>query len=305
MSLIATGTVGIDSIYTPDGEHREAVIGGSCAHFCVAAQAFGPVRLVSVVGEDFPEDLYAQLAAFENIDLAGLERRAGSKTFRWGGKYQENMDDRETLFTELGVYGEGEAPITIPDAHKDSKTLFCGNAHPAAQMHAMDQLPDTTLVVADTMNLWIEIAAEPLRELLTRVDGLVLNYEEAEQLTGERGAVRAGKAILEKGPKFVIVKKGEHGALLIHREGLAALPAYPADRVVDPTGAGDSFAGGLMAHLAETGDASFDNLRGAMAKGTVIASYNIEDFSFERIARLTSDELQKRYADYVSMIRLD
>mgnify|MGYP005849263757 FL=1 len=303
MSLIATGSVGIDSIYTPDGEHREAVIGGSCAHFCVAAGAFGPVRLVSAVGEDFPKELHEQLAGFPNIDLAGLEQRKGSKTFRWGGKYMENMDDRETLFTELGVLGEALPPI--PDSYKDSTHLFLANGHPAAQLAAIDELPDAKLVVADTMNLWIDTAREELDTLLRRVDGLVLNYEEAEELTNERGAVRAGRKIVEMGPEFVVVKKGEHGALLIHRDGLAALPAYPAERVIDPTGAGDSFAGGLMAYLARNGGTDFNSMRHAMAWGTVIASYNIEDFSFERIIRLKEGEIHERYRDYASMIRLD
>jgi len=303
MSLIVTGTIGIDTIYTPDGQHREAVLGGSAAYFAAAASLYGGVRLVAVVGEDFPEPYRASLRRFPRIDAAGLETRAGSKTFRWGGKYMANMDQRETLFTELGVLTE--APPTVPAGFRDSRFVFLANSHPSVQMHLLGQLSSATLVVADTMDLWINTASEELTALLRKVGGLVLNYEEAEQYTGRRNPVTAGKHILELGPRFVVIKKGEHGAVLVHRDGVAALPAFPAERVVDPTGAGDTFAGGLMAHVAKTGDTSFHGLRRAMAHGTVIASFTIEAFSLDRLVGLGFDEVEARYRAYAAMIRLD
>ncbi len=302
MSLIVTGTIGIDTIYTPDGQHRDAVLGGSCAYFAAAASQYGPVRLVSVVGEDFPAEFRGTFNHFPNIDLAGLETRKGSKTFRWGGKYLKNMDERETLFTELGVLEE--KPATIPEKFRDSGYVFLANMHPALQAGFLPHLPARRLTVADTMNLWIDIANADLRKLLPQVDGLVLNYEEAEQFTGKRNPVTAGRHILDMGPKFVVIKKGEHGSVLVHREGLCALPAYPAEKVIDPTGAGDTFAGGMMAQIAKTGDFSFDGIRRAMAHGTIIASFTIETFSLERLSEMTPGRIAQRYDEYARMVRL-
>ncbi|MCH7962245.1 MAG: sugar kinase [Planctomycetes bacterium] len=310
MSLIVTGTVGIDTVYTPHEGHREGVLGGSCTYFAAAASFYGPVRIVGAVGDDFPDELRATLDSFPEIDTAGLEVRVGSKTFRWGGKYAENMDTRETLFTELGVLEE--MPPKIPDAYRDSRFVFLANTHPAVQLEMLASFPERALVVADTMDLWIDTAREELHELLTRVDGLVLNFDEAEQFTGRRNTVSAARRILELGPRFVVVKKGEHGCIFVHRDGIAALPAYPAERVVDPTGAGDSFAGGMMGFIAaeaargaQDEPASFETIRRALAHGTVIASFNIESFSLDRLTTLTREDVVERYGEFIKMVRVD
>jgi sugar/nucleoside kinase (ribokinase family) len=302
MNLIVTGTISIDTVHTPSGEQREGILGGSCTYFAAAASHYGPVRLVAAVGDDFPQDHRDTLAKFPGIDQAGLETRAGSKTFRWGGKYMENMDERETLFTELGVLDE--APPEIPGAFADSDCVFLANSHPMVQMDLLSRLPEATFVVADTMDLWINIARDELKQLLGKVTGLVLNYEEAEMYTGHRNPVTAGLKMLEDGPEFVVIKKGEHGAILVHKEGLAALPAFPTETVVDPTGAGDTFAGGMMAHIAETGDTSVHGIRRAMAHGTIIASFTIESFSLDRLAGLSRGEIDERYAAFTSMLAI-
>jgi len=304
MSLIVTGTIGIDTVYTPSG-HAEKTLGGSCTYFAAAASLYAPVRIVAAVGDDFPPEHRAVFGKFPNINVDGLETRKGSKTFAWGGKYLQNMNSRETLFTELGVLAE--APPKVPAAYADSEYVFLANTHPSVQMGMLDQLPKRRLTVADTMDLWINIAKGELLVLLRKVDGLVLNYDEAELLTGKTNSVTAGRHILEMGPKFVVVKKGEHGALLIHKDGIAALPAYPTENVVDPTGAGDSFAGGMMGSIAAAKGAnpgSFDSIRKALAHGTVVASYNIEAFSLERLTQIGRADLDKRYNEYAAMVRI-
>jgi len=303
MSLLVTGTICIDTIVAPTG-HREGILGGSCTYFAAAASFYGPVRLVAAVGEDFPSEFVKTLDHFRTIDSAGLEIRKGSKTFRWGGKYLANMDSRETLFTDLGVIGEH--PPTVPAKFKDSQFLFLANSHPGVQMKMLESVARPKLVVADTMDFWINGARAELDLLLTKVDGLVLNYDEAELYTGKRNTVDAARAILKAGPKFVVVKKGEHGCILCHRDGIVALPAYPAENVVDPTGAGDSFAGGMMGHLAShKGDAhSIGAIREALAHGTVVASFNIESFSLDRLKTLTRGEIDARYREFASMVRV-
>ncbi len=309
MSLVVTGTVSIDSVYTPHAGHRETVLGGSCTYFAAAASFYAPVRVVGVVGDDFPEEFRSTLASFDGVDLAGLETRAGSKTFRWGGKYLDNMDHRETLFTELNVLMED--PPRVPAGYRDAKVVFLANTHPAVQLGLLKQFPKPALSVADTMDLWIESEREALVALLERVDGLVLNYDEAEQLTGKKNTVAAARHILEMGPRFVVVKKGEHGCILAHREGLAALPAYPAEEVIDPTGAGDSFAGGMMGSLARglaSGEVDdplgFDAIRRSLAHGTVIASFNIESFGLERLSALSREDVGGRFDAFARMMRL-
>jgi sugar/nucleoside kinase (ribokinase family) len=310
MSLIVTGTIGIDTVYTPSGEHREEVLGGSAAYFAAAASFYGPVRLVAAVGDDFPKAHRDTIARFPNIDAGGIDTRAGSKTFRWGGKYLDNMDHRESLFTELGVLAE--APPTVPAGFRDAKYCFLANSHPAVQMDLLAQLtgPAGTgpaLVVADTMDLWINIAKDDLTKLLRKVHGLVLNYDEAELFTGTKNPVTAARKILEHGPRFVVVKKGEHGAILVHADGVAALPAFPAEVVKDPTGAGDTFAGGMMGFLAQSDPADagdYDTLRRAMAHGTIVASFTIETFSLDRLSELTRAQIGQRYDEYAAMTHL-
>ncbi len=312
MNLTVTGTVGIDTVVTPNGEHREGILGGSGVYFAAAAGLYTPVGMVAAVGEDFPAEFRAQIASLAGVDTAGLEVRAGSKTFRWGGKYLADMDHRETLFTELNILIE--APPSVPARYADCPVVFLANMHPGVQHALAKQFTKRRLIVADTMDLWIGTARAELEVLLGDVDGLVLNFDEAEQLTGERNTVTAGRKLLDFGPRFVVVKKGEHGAILVHRDGIAALPAFPAECVVDPTGAGDSFAGGMMgsiaAELARGGAAAkdpagFETVRRAMAHGTVVASFTIEQFSLGRLGSLTREELGQRYHQYMHMLRLE
>jgi sugar/nucleoside kinase (ribokinase family) len=305
MSLLVTGTIGIDTLHAPTGE-ASGVLGGSCAYFAAAASQLTSVRLVGAVGGDWPEAHERQLRAFRNICLDGLERRANSQTFAWGGRYFDNMNRRETLFTRLGVLEE--APPKVPAKYLDSKTMFLANSHPLVQLDLLRQLKNQPFVVCDTMDLWINIARPELMQLLAEVDGVIMNDEEAMQLTECRNVVTAGRRILESGPRsFVVVKKGEHGAILIHRDGVASVPAFPADlaQVVDPTGAGDTFAGGFMAHVARAGRTDFDTLRHAMAWGTVLASFTIEAFGLERLARLDAGQVNDRFRAFRAMTAFD
>lgn len=308
MPLIVTGTVGIDTIIAPTGR-VENVLGGSCTYFAAAASFYDKVRMVAAVGDDFPQDHFLTLAKFRNIDTSGLEVRSGSKTFRWGGKYHDNMDNRDTLFTELGVLLE--APPPVPESFRDSQFIFLANTHPAVQLQLLSNFAKPRLVVADTMDLWINTARPELVKLLAAVDGVVLNFEEAEMLTGKRNSVSAARKILQMGPKFVVVKKGEHGCLFVHRDGMGALPAYPSEEVIDPTGAGDTFAGGMMGYIASHCTKSAASLPGsletilrALAHGTIMASFNIESFSLDRLTKLSRDELQERYEEYARMMRV-
>jgi sugar/nucleoside kinase (ribokinase family) len=312
MSLVVTGTIGIDSVHTPAAT-AERVLGGSAVYFSAAASFFGPVRLVAAAGEDLPAHFRTTLAGFAKINTDGLEVRKGSKTFAWGGKYHENMVQRETLFTDLNILTE--APPRVPGTYSDSEFVFLGNTHPAIQQGFLSSFPKRKLVVADTMDLWINIAKPELTILLRNVDGLALNNDEAELLTGKKNPVTAAKQILAMGPRFVVVKKGEHGCILVHKDGIAALPAYPTEQVIDPTGAGDSFAGGMMGSLAASAVAnattgksqdygSFDAVRRALVYGTVTASFTVESFSLDRLAKMHRPELDARYAEYAAMTRL-
>jgi sugar/nucleoside kinase (ribokinase family) len=303
MSLIVTGTIGIDDVQTPTGA-VDAVPGGSCTYFAAAASRLTPTRVVAVVGDDWPDDHRTALEAFDGIDLAGLEVRQGSATFRWGGRYLENMNDRETLFTELGVLEE--SPPTVPPAFADSQFVFLANTHPAVQKGLLSQFPRRQLAVADTMDLWINIARDDLTALLADLDGVVLNDAEAAMLTEQTNCVDAAHAILDMGPTFAVVKKGEHGAVLVHRDGVGALPACPlrGDQVIDPTGCGDSFAGGMMAHVARTGATDFATLQAAIAWGTVIASFTIESFGLDGLAACTPEQLHERMAAFKSTVHV-
>ena len=302
MALIVTGSIGIDTVETPTGR-AENVLGGSAIYFSAAASFFTPVRLVAAVGEDFPDEHLKTFKEFD-IDLAGLERRAGSKTFRWSGKYHQNMNDRDTLDTQLNVLGEALPPV--PENFRDSQFIFLANTHPAGQLALLEQFPKRALVVADTMDLWINTALEDLKKLLKQIDGLVLNDSEAKLLTGESNMVLASDAILKMGPKFVVIKKGEHGCMLNHKDGLAVLHAFPAGNVVDPTGAGDSFAGGMMGYLASLGEAGLTlaAIKRALAYGTIVASYNIESFSLARLREISRNEIDNRLNEYRMMLNV-
>ncbi len=303
MKLVVTGTIGIDTVHTPTAK-REGVSGGSAAYFAAAASKLCPVRLVAVVGGDWPTEHRSILKEFSGVCLSGLELRGNSRTFAWGGKYFEDVNRRETLFTEVGVLQE--EPPRVPAEYADSELVFLGNTHPAVQLGFIDQFPNRKLVVADTMDLWIRTAMPELSALLRRVDGLIVNDSEACELTGARNAVSAGQKILQMGPKFVVVKKGEHGAILFHPEGNAVIPAYPveASKVVDPTGAGDSFAGGFMGYLARENRNDFKALHSAMAYGTILASFALESFGLDRMRTLTLEEVQQRLRQFQQIARV-
>lgn len=313
MTLIVTGSIGIDTVHTPFGK-AERVLGGSCTYFAAAASFYGPVRMVAAVGGDFTDEHHGALKRFPNVCVQGLEVRPGSKTFAWGGRYLDNMNDRETLFTELGVLAED--PPTPPEAYRDSRYVFLANTHPAVQRELLEHFPDRALAVADTMNLWIDTARDDLLALLAEVDGLLLNDEEARLLVEERNPITAAKRILDLGPTFAVVKKGEHGCVMAHREGLAALPAYPLEQVVDPTGAGDSFAGGMMGAIAsgaasESGQPptrqealALETLQRSLAHGAVVASFTVESFSLDRLAAIDRGAIDDRLARFSQVVRV-
>ncbi|MFG0328904.1 MAG: PfkB family carbohydrate kinase [Phycisphaerales bacterium] len=302
MPLVVTGSIGIDTVHTPSGSAEE-VLGGSCVYFAAGAGFFAPVRLVAAVGDDFDERHMNTLNAFPNVDLSGLERRAGSKTFRWTGRYLDNMNDRETIEVHLGVLGERPAPA--PDSFRDSEFLFLANTDPVTQLEFLESFPNRRLAVADTMDLWIQTKRDELNSLLDHIDGLILNDSEAELLTEDPNAVRAARTIRERHDLgFVLVKKGEHGSILFHRRGMAALPAYPVERVIDPTGAGDSFAGGLMGYLAAVGRTDFEAIQAAMTHGTVISSFTIEAFSLDRLRQIGEAEIHKRMIEFARAVRV-
>lgn len=290
MSLLVTGSIGIDTIETPFGK-RENVIGGSAVYFAYAASFFTPVRLVGVIGPDYPHDLKATFAG-RDVDVAGLETRAGSKSFRWHGSYVGDMNAAQTLSVDLNVLAE-QAP-KIPAAFMDSRHVFLANTHPSLQLQFADSLTKKKLVVADTMNLWIETSRTELLALLKKVDGLVLNDGEARLLTGEKNMIVAAREVLKLGPTFVVIKKGEHGSIAAIGDQILALPAFPADVVVDPTGAGDSFAAGMMGYLATQSSFSPTVLRRAMAYGTVTASFTIGGFSLDGLSAATRHAIDDR-----------
>jgi sugar/nucleoside kinase (ribokinase family) len=301
MSLIVTGSIGIDNVITPTAR-ATGVLGGSCVYFAAAASFFTPVRIVAAVGEDFPDE---HLSVFKHfgIDTAGLERRIGARTFRWTGEYKPNMNDRDTLDVQLNVLGEALPPV--PPQFCDSRFVFLANTHPANQMKLLDSFPGRQLVVADTMDLWINIARPELDALLKRLDGIVLNDSEAKLLTCENNMVVASRKIAAMGPRFVVIKKGEHGCLLNHTDGVGVMHAYPAANVVDPTGAGDSFAGGLMGYLASCGRIDLQAIKRGLAFGTIVASFTIEEFSLGRLMGLTRRDIDQRLDEYADIIRFD
>ena len=289
MSVLIVGSTALDSIKTPTS-HNPRLLGGSASYAAVAASFFGPVNLVGIVGNDFPKR-YLDLYRRHKIDLQGLQITQG-KTFHWSGQYELNMNNRRTLKTELGVF-ETFTPL-LPKSYQQSRYVLLANIAPSLQHHVLDQMRRPKLVVADTMDLWLNIALPELLRLLRRVDGLVLNESEAKQLTQEHNLIRAAKKIHALGPKFVIVKKGEHGAILSYRGKLFLSPAYPLSRVVDPTGAGDSFVGGLMGFLAAAPGPVASNLPRAMIYGAVVASFCCEGFGLACLTGATRKAIEKR-----------
>ncbi len=298
--LVVVGSVAIDTIETRGGRAAE-VLGGAATYFAVAASFFGPVQLVGVVGEDFPR---AELDWFRHrgIDLAGLEVRPG-RSMRWTGRYHEDMNVRDTLSFEANVF-DGYLP-TLPAAYGDAPFVFLANIAPALQTRVLDQMRAPRLVGADTMNLWIETTRGELEALLRRVPLLIINDEEARLLSGERNMVRAARKILALGPSSLMIKRGEYGVLFFSGDTVFSAPAYPLEEVFDPTGAGDTFAGGVMGHLAASGDVSPAGIRKAIVYGSVVASFAVEAFSLERLRTLTRDDIERRYRQFVSLTSFD
>ena len=300
MGVLIVGTVTLDTVETP--KHRvEDVLGGSGVYAAVAANFFkSSVQLVGVIGADFPCS-YTNFLETQGIDLQGLERIANGKSFRWGGRYAENFNVRDTLFTELNVVSDFQ-PV-LPDPYKKAPYLFLANNSPVLQLSIIEQATDPKLIVCDTMDFWINEEREALEALLARVDVLVLNDSEAQLFIGDSNLMQAAQAILRYGPKRVIVKKGEHGAISVTKSSFFSAPAYPLTRVTDPTGAGDSFAGGMMGYIAAVGDTSEATIRSAMIYGTVIASFNIEDFSVNRQKCVQFSEISSRYDELKEAVR--
>lgn len=315
MSLLVVGTIAFDDIETPSGRVRDET-GGSATYFALAASRFTRVRIVGVVGEDYPRD---RLALFDgrDVDLAGVQTVRGGRTFRWAGRYQGDLNSAETLDTQLNVLAEFNPKI--PPDQRDTPFVFLANTAPSIQLRVLDQTEaggaptgearpgepgapprpgGRRFVMADTMNHWIASAREELLAVLRRVDAVILNDGEARMLTGERNLIRAGQKVLDLGPKAVIVKKGEHGAFLFSTYVFHAMPAYPVSEVVDPTGAGDSFAGGLMGYLARTGRVSVANLKRGMVYGTVAASFTVSDFGTRALARATREDFDLRTSEF-------
>lgn len=299
MSVLVVGSTALDSIKTPYRENPR-LLGGSASHAAVAASFFAPVKLVGIVGNDFPAR-YVRLYRRHGIDLEGLQRAQGS-TFHWAGEYELNMNNRRTLTTELGVF-ETFTP-SLPEAYRRTPFVLLANIAPALQHHVLDQMDRPKFVVADTMDLWLNIALPDLLKLLRRVDAFVLNDSEARQLTQEDNVVAALNRIHRLGPKYVIVKKGEHGAMLSGPGGLFVSPAFPLHKVVDPTGAGDSFVGGMIGYLASRPGRIEANLRRAMLYGSVVASFCCEGFGLNRTTRITRDTIEQRTRQLEKLVKL-
>ncbi|MEI7835488.1 MAG: PfkB family carbohydrate kinase [Planctomycetota bacterium] len=300
MSLLVTGSIGIDTVESPSGKAAD-VLGGSSVYFSQAASFFSPVRFVGVVGEDCPAEFLKPLQDNPRIDMSGLEVRRGSKTFRWHGRYHEDVNHRDTVAVALNVLGEmGPA---IPKAFRDSRYVFLANTHPGLQLELLSQLESPHLVVADTMDLWINSERDALVNLLSRIDGVVLNDAEAALLTGQSNMVAAGGEIAQRVRRFVVIKKGEHGCLLFAQGKVFPMPAFPAVRVVDPTGAGDCFAGAMMGALAAEDSCEIPALRKAMAYGTVTASFVIEDFSLGRLLAIDRERIDARAREFGEIVR--
>jgi len=296
MSILVVGSVALDTVETPFGRADDA-LGGSATFFSAAASLFGPVQLVGVVGSDYPVEALRFLAD-RGVDLAGLETAEG-ESFRWSGVYSYDLNSRETLETRLGVFAEFEPKI--PEGFRDAEWVFLGNIDPELQLNVLEQVHAPRFVACDTMNLWIDIKRDRLLELLKRVDLLLVNDAEARQLSGDHNLSRAAKWILERGPRYLIIKKGEHGAVLFTPGSVFFAPGFPLEDVFDPTGAGDAFAGGFMGHLAQCGRSDDGDLRRAVIYGSVLGSFAVEKFSVERFKELTLDEVEDRVRAFREM----
>tara|TARA_B100001250_G_scaffold96381_1_gene80667 strand:- start:1946 stop:2863 length:918 start_codon:yes stop_codon:yes gene_type:complete len=303
MSVLIVGTVAFDAIETPFGK-TDKIVGGAATYISLSASFFtNKLNLVSVVGEDFPNSAI-QMLKEKSIDTRGLQIKKGEKTFFWSGKYHEDMNTRDTIETQLNVL-ENFNPI-VPKEFKESDYLMLGNLMPSVQKKVLEQMnKKPKLIVLDTMNFWMDLFMEDLKEALKNVDVLTINDEEARQLSGEYSLVKAAKLILKMGLKYLIIKKGEHGALLFNSEEVFFAPALPLEEVFDPTGAGDSFAGGFIGYLAKTNDISFDNMKRAVINGSVMASFCVEKFGTQKLTQITQDDVDKRIDEFLNLVRVE
>ena len=303
MSVITVGTMAFDAIETPFGK-VEKIVGGSATYVAYAASNFvKPIKQISIVGYDFPKDEMDELRE-RGVDLEGVVVVPDKKSFFWSGKYHTDMNTRDTLVTDLNVLQDFD-PI-VPDSYQGTEFLMLGNLMPKIQMSVINQLKERPkLIVMDTMNFWMEVALEDLKEVLKKVDVLLVNDGEARQLSGEFSLVKAARVILQMGPRFLIIKKGEHGALLFHEDHVFFAPALPLEDVFDPTGAGDTFAGGFIGHLAKTRDISFENMKTAIIVGSAMASFCVEKFGPQRMKEISKEEIDARLSEFVQLVNFD
>lgn len=303
MSLIAVGTMAFDAIETPFGK-TEKIIGGSATYVAYAASNFvKPVQQISIVGYDYPKEEMEDLKK-RGVQLDGVEIVADKKSFFWSGRYHEDMNSRDTLITDLNVLADFNPKV--PDSYQGAEFLMLGNLSPDVQLSVIKQLTTRPkLIVMDTMNFWMEIAMDGLKEVLQHVDMLMVNDAEARQLTGEYSIVKAAKKILTMGPKYLIIKKGEHGALLFDHDSVFYAPALPLEEVFDPTGAGDTFAGGFIGHLAKTGDISFENMKRAIIVGSAMASFCVEKFGPTRLKEVTKEDINERIQEFKDLVSFE
>ncbi|KQC32144.1 sugar kinase [Nonlabens sp. YIK11] len=300
--LVVVGTVAFDAIETPFGK-TDKILGGAATFIGLAASHFNAeVGLVSVVGGDFPEN-YLTMLQDRGMNIEGIEIVTDGKTFFWSGKYHNDMNTRDTLATELNVLADFN-PI-VPEHFKDANVVMLGNLHPAVQLGVIEQTKDADLHILDTMNFWMDSALDLLKEVIAKVDVITINDEEARQLSGEYSLVTAAKKIHEMGPKYVVIKKGEHGALLFHNDEIFFAPALPLEEVFDPTGAGDTFAGGFAGFLASSRDYSFENMKRAIIYGSNFASFAVEKFGTERMQTVTNDEISKRLEQFKALTKFE
>lgn len=302
MSLVVVGSMAFDAIETPFGK-SDKIIGGAGTFIAWCASNFVPVKQISVVGGDFPQEELDILTA-RNVALEGVQIKKDEKTFFWSGRYHMDMNSRDTLVTELNVLADFQ-PV-VPESYQDCEFLMLGNLAPSVQLSVINQLKNKPkLVVLDTMNFWMDIALDDLKAVLKHVDVLMVNDSEARQLSGDYSLVRAAQKIHELGPKFVIIKKGEHGALLFHEDKVFAAPALPLEEVFDPTGAGDTFAGGFIAHIAKTKDISFENMKTAIIVGSAMASFAVEKFGTQRLREISVSDIHDRVQQFVQLATFD
>ena len=300
--LLIVGTVAFDAIETPFGK-TDKILGGAGTYIGLSASNFDiESAVVSVVGDDFPQE-YLDLMKNNNINIDGIEVVQGGKTFFWSGKYHNDLNSRDTLDTQLNVLADFQ-PV-VPENFKDSEYVMLGNLHPLVQLSVLEQVKSPKLVVLDTMNFWMDNALEDLKKVIGKVDVITINDEEARQLSGEYSLVKAARKIEEMGPKYVVIKKGEHGALLFHKDQIFFAPALPLEEVFDPTGAGDTFAGGFIGYLARTKDISFENMKSAIIYGSNLASFCVEKFGTERMQQLTDSEMNERLHEFKKLTQFE